>query len=104
MTSVPIEAVVARHPETARRLARKLWNFFITDARAPEEGFVSNVASVYLQNNTNMRSVVRYILRSPWFLDSGDYYTNNLVPRSSSSVRSKRWAGMASRSTRRAHR
>jgi uncharacterized protein (DUF1800 family) len=71
---------LARHPETARRLARKLWNFFITELRAPEDGFVSNVASVYLQNGTNMRPVVRYILRSPWFLDSGDYYTRYSWP------------------------
>jgi uncharacterized protein (DUF1800 family) len=58
---------LARHPQTARRLAARLWNYFVSEVHAPEEGFLQNVASVYLQNGTDMRAVVRYILRSPWF-------------------------------------
>jgi uncharacterized protein (DUF1800 family) len=60
---------LARHPNTARRLARKLWNFFVSEAEPPDPSFVENVASVYLQSGTRMKPVVRYILRSPWFLD-----------------------------------
>jgi uncharacterized protein (DUF1800 family) len=63
-------SALAGHPQTARRLAAKLWNFFISEVRAPEDGFLQNVASVYLQNNTEMRPVVRYILRSPWFFEA----------------------------------
>jgi uncharacterized protein (DUF1800 family) len=73
-------AALARHPQTARRLAARLWSFFITDVRPPEDGFVSNVASVYLQNDTNMRPVVRYILSSPWFLDPEDHFTRYSWP------------------------
>jgi hypothetical protein len=45
----------ARHPETARRLARKLWGFFVSEVHPPDEGFVSTVAGVYLQSGYNMR-------------------------------------------------
>ena len=58
---------LAIHPETARRLARKLWGFFVTEAADPDPAFVTSVANVYLQNGTDMKSVVGYILGSPWF-------------------------------------
>jgi uncharacterized protein (DUF1800 family) len=60
---------LARHPNTARRLARKLWNFFVSEVEAPDPQFVESVAQVYLQSNTEMRPVVRYILRSRWMMD-----------------------------------
>jgi uncharacterized protein (DUF1800 family) len=71
---------LARHPETARRLARKLWGFFISETSAPDPAFVENVARLYLQNNTEMKPVVRYVLRSPWFVDPASYYTRYSWP------------------------
>src|SRR5262245_62861958 len=50
---------LATHPETAKRLARKLWSFFITEAAPPDPAFVDAVANVYLQNNTEMQPVLR---------------------------------------------
>ena len=38
---------LAQHPETARRLARKLWNFFVSELEAPDPAFVEGVASEY---------------------------------------------------------
>ncbi|PYR73817.1 MAG: hypothetical protein DMF87_24700 [Acidobacteria bacterium] len=58
---------LAVHPETARRLARKFWNFFISEIHEPDPGFVDAAANVYLQNRTEIRPVVRYVLTSPWF-------------------------------------
>ena len=57
-------SALALHPETARRLARKLWNFFVSELGAPDPAFVEAVAAEYLRNNTEMRPVVRYILGS----------------------------------------
>ena len=71
---------LARHPETARRLARKLWGFFVSETIAPDPAFVENVARLYLQNNTEMKPVVRYILRAPWFTDPANYYTRYSWP------------------------
>jgi uncharacterized protein (DUF1800 family) len=58
---------LAMHPETARRLARKFWSFFISEIHAPDPGFVETVAAAYLQSRTEIRPVVRYILSSSWF-------------------------------------
>ena len=58
---------LARHPQTARRLARKLWNFFVSELEAPDPQFVEGVAAEYLRSGTEMKPVVRYILESPWF-------------------------------------
>jgi uncharacterized protein (DUF1800 family) len=71
---------LARHPATARRLATKLWHFFVSDIHAPEDGFLQNVANVYLQSNTEMRPVIRYILRSPWFGESDRYHARYSWP------------------------
>jgi uncharacterized protein (DUF1800 family) len=64
---VDLITALAVHPETARRLARKFWNFFISDIHQPDPGFVESTAAVYLQNRTEIRPVVRYILTSSWF-------------------------------------
>jgi uncharacterized protein (DUF1800 family) len=71
---------LATHPEWARRLARKFWGFFITDIVPPDPAFVQAVASVYLQNNTEIRPVVRYILNSPWFNDPAVRFTRYSWP------------------------
>ena len=60
-------AALARHPNTARRLARKLWNFFVSEIIPPDEEFLSTAAQIYLQNDTEIGPVVHYILRSRQF-------------------------------------
>jgi uncharacterized protein (DUF1800 family) len=60
---------LALHPETARRLARKFWNFFVSEINVPDPTFIDSVAAVYLQNGTEIRPVIRYIFNSPWFND-----------------------------------
>ena len=64
---------LANHPETARRLARKLWNFFVSDLEDAPAAFVEAVADVYQRNDTNMRPVLRYIFNSPWFTNPGNF-------------------------------
>ena len=44
---IDLLAALARHPATARRLARKLWSFFISEIRPPDEAFVARIANVY---------------------------------------------------------
>ena len=60
---------LAIHPETGRRLARKFWNFFISEIHPPDPAFIDNTAAIYRQSGTEIRPVVRYILTSPWFND-----------------------------------
>ena len=68
-TAIDLITALAMHPETARRLARKFWNFFVSEIHQPDPGFVESMAAVYLQNRTEIRPVVRHILTSPWFND-----------------------------------
>jgi len=77
---VDLITALALHPETARRLARKFWSFFVSDIHPPDAAFVQSVANVYLQNRTGIRPVVRYILSSPWFNDSSVHYARFASP------------------------
>jgi uncharacterized protein (DUF1800 family) len=71
---------LALHPNTARRLASKFWNFFISETQPPDRAFVEAVAQIYRQNNTAIQPMLRYILRSPWFLDSSNYFARYAWP------------------------
>ena len=64
---IDLITALARHPETARRLARKLWNFFVSDIHQPDPAFVDSTAAVYLQSGTELRPVMRHVLTSAWF-------------------------------------
>ena len=66
---IDLITALAVHPETARRLARKFWNFFVSEIHQPDPAFIDSVAAVYLQSGTEIRPVVRHILNSPWFND-----------------------------------
>ena len=71
---------LALHPETARRLARKFWQFFISEVHPPDPNFIARTADVYLQNGTEIRPVVRYVLTSPWFNDPSTRYARYSWP------------------------
>jgi hypothetical protein len=59
---------LARHPETARRVARKLAVKFVSDD--PPEGLVERLAEVYLAEDTRIRPVLRALVDSPEFRGS----------------------------------
>jgi uncharacterized protein (DUF1800 family) len=77
---VDLITALAVHPETARRLARKFWNFFVSEVYAPDPAFVESTAAVYLQSGTEIRPVVRYILTSRWFNDPSMRYARYSWP------------------------
>ena len=71
---------LAMHPNTARRLASKLWSYFVSEVERPDPVFVETAAEVYRQNGTEMRPMVRYVLRSPWFTDPGNHFARYSWP------------------------
>jgi uncharacterized protein (DUF1800 family) len=73
-------AALARHPETARRLARKLWNFFVSEVVPPDDEFLNSVVQVYLQADTEIRPVIYYILRSRQFQNLANSYARYSWP------------------------
>jgi uncharacterized protein (DUF1800 family) len=95
-------AALAVHPETARRLARKLWDFFVSELESPDPRFVQAVADEYLRSNTEMKPVVRYILRSPWMLDAATRWKRYSWPAEyvARAIREIGWAGFSVDSAR----
>jgi uncharacterized protein (DUF1800 family) len=77
---VDLITALARHPNTARHLARRLWSFFVSETQPAPRSFIDSAAVVYLQNNTEIKPLVRYILRSPWFIDPANYFTRYSWP------------------------
>ena len=73
-------AALARHPETARRLARKFWNFFVSEVHPPDPEFVTLAASIYLQRDTGIGPLVQFVLSSRWFQNPGYWYTRYSWP------------------------
>ena len=71
---------LAHHPETAKRLARKLWTFFVSEVREPDPSFVDAIAQVYLANDTQMRPVLRAVLNSSQFTDPRAYFERYAWP------------------------
>jgi hypothetical protein len=59
---------LARHPATARRVARKLAVKFVRDD--PSDDLVARLAEVYLDNDTQIRPVLRALVRSAEFAGS----------------------------------
>jgi Protein of unknown function (DUF1800) len=59
---------LARHPATARRVARKLATKFVRDD--PSDALVERLARVYLDNDTQIRPVLRALVRSSEFARS----------------------------------
>jgi uncharacterized protein (DUF1800 family) len=63
-------AAIARHPATAHRLARRLWSFFVSEMTTPNEATISDLANVYMQNDGNIKPVLRRLFLSDAFLNS----------------------------------
>ena len=63
-------AALARHPATAHRLARRLWGFFVSEQALPNEVVVSELANVYMQNDGNIKPVLRRLFASEAFLNA----------------------------------
>jgi uncharacterized protein (DUF1800 family) len=71
---------LAHHPATARRLARKLYAFFVSELDPPSDETITAAASVYLQNGTRIAPLVAYLLRSREFTTPSNYFTRYSWP------------------------
>jgi uncharacterized protein (DUF1800 family) len=71
---------LATHPETARRIATKLYTFFISETMTPPPAFIDELATVYLQNGTVMKPVLQHLFTSPQFQDPSIFFTRYSWP------------------------
>jgi uncharacterized protein (DUF1800 family) len=63
--------IVARHPSTAKFIARKLAVRFVSDA--PPQALVDRAAQTFLKTDGDIREVVRTIVTSPEFFSRAAY-------------------------------
>jgi uncharacterized protein (DUF1800 family) len=99
---IDLITALATHPAAARRLAAKLWNFFVSELEAPDPAFIEAVATEYLRNNTEMKPVIRYILLSRWFTNPERWFGRYSWPVEFviRSVREVGWTGFSIDSVR----
>ena len=71
---------LASHPETARRLATKLYAFFVSETATPDPGFIDELATVYLQSGTAIKPVLQRLFTSPQFQDPSIFFTRYSWP------------------------
>ena len=71
---------LAMHPETARRLATKLYTFFVSETVAPDPAFIDDLASVYLQSGTVIKPVLQRLFTSPQFQNPSVFFTRYSWP------------------------
>jgi uncharacterized protein (DUF1800 family) len=71
---------LATHPATALRLARKMWNFFVSEVIEPDASLLHSAASAYLQNGTSIESLVHFMLRTREFQSPANWYSRYSWP------------------------
>jgi uncharacterized protein (DUF1800 family) len=73
-------AALATSPQTAQRIAAKLYAFFVSETVAPDPNFIASLASTYLQSGTVMKPVLTQLFNSPQFQDPSIFYTRYSWP------------------------
>jgi uncharacterized protein (DUF1800 family) len=71
---------LARNPETGRRLARKLYAFFVSELNDPDEQLINQAAQVYQQSGFSMAAVLRTLLLSRAFNSPSNHFTRYSWP------------------------
>jgi uncharacterized protein (DUF1800 family) len=71
---------VAAHPATGPRLARKLYQFFISEVSAPDAALISELADIYYRSKFEMKPVVEHLLLSPPFVAGANRYARYSWP------------------------
>ncbi|MBI3490648.1 MAG: DUF1800 domain-containing protein [Acidobacteria bacterium] len=77
---VDLITALANHPETARRVAAKLYHFFVSETIAPDPAFIDQLGLVYLQNGTAIKPVLQALFMSPQFQDESTFFTRYAWP------------------------
>jgi uncharacterized protein (DUF1800 family) len=65
---------LARHPATARRLATRLYKFFVNETAEPDQALISAMANAYLGNNYTIKAVLRTLVNSAQFRNPANFF------------------------------
>jgi uncharacterized protein (DUF1800 family) len=91
-----IEAL-ARHPATARRLATRLYQFFVNDVDAPDDGLIRDVAQAYLASNYSIKAMLQRLFVSEPFLSGTTAFRHYAWPAEFAvrSIKEVGWRGLS---------
>jgi uncharacterized protein (DUF1800 family) len=67
-------------PNTGRYLARKLFRFFVSEFREPDQSFITRIAGVFANSKYDMRIVMREVFLTPEFWDPSSYWARYSWP------------------------
>ena len=76
---IDLITALSMHPETATRLAGKLYAYFVSETNS-NPGFVSSLANTYLQNGALIKPVLQQLFTSPEFQSSTNIFTRYSWP------------------------
>ena len=65
---------LARHPATARRLATRLYKFFVNETAEPDQALIAAMANAYLGNNYSIKAVLRTLVNSSQFRNPANFF------------------------------
>jgi uncharacterized protein (DUF1800 family) len=65
---------LARHPATARRLATRLYKFFVNETAEPDQALIASMANSYLGNNYTIKAVLRTLVNSSQFRNPANFF------------------------------
>jgi uncharacterized protein (DUF1800 family) len=65
---------LVRNPATARRIATRLYKFFVNETANPDEALVTAMANTYLGNNYNIKAMLRTLVNSQQFRDPASFF------------------------------
>jgi len=65
---------LARHPATARRLATRLYQFFVNETSPPDSALVEAMAQTYLSNNFSIKATLQTLFQSSQFRNPANFF------------------------------
>ena len=91
---------LVRHPATARRLATKLYKFFVNETTEPDQALISAMANAYMGGNYSIKTMLRTLFMSSQFRDPANVYQRYSWPIEYvvRSIKETGWTGLSAQS------
>ena len=88
---------LARRPETADRLARRFYAFFVSEFKTPSDTLVTEMRDAYLNSDTSIRAMLVRLFTSTEFLDESGAFSRYSWPVEFAvrAVKETGWSGLS---------
>jgi len=88
-------SALARHPATAHRIARRLYQYFISEVATPDERVISDLANTFMQTDGNTKAVLQKVFATEAFLGSDFAHYSWPVEFVVRSIKETGWNGLS---------